>query len=484
MGRRTGEDRVTYDLVVLGGGTAGLVAALGAAAVGARACLVEQARIGGDCLWTGCVPSKSLIAAADAAQRARDATRFGVDTGEPRVDFARVMAHVRGAIAAIEPHDSAERLARDGVTVVHGHGRFVDDRTIRVATDSGDRDIRFHRALIATGSEPTLPPVEGLAELAPLTTDTVWDLEQLPRRLVLIGGGSIGCELGQAFARLGSRVTLLEAAPRLLPRDHPDAAAILHARLVANGVEVRVGAKITHAARRDALVIDVDGETLQADALLVAAGRRPRTDDLALERVSVELTDRGHVVVDSRLRTTTARIYAAGDVTGAPAFTHVAGYHGGVVVQNALLGLRRSVSYEAVPAVTYTDPEVAQVGLLEADARERHGTGIRIARFEHSALDRAITEAETVGFTELIANRKGYLVGATVVGAAAGEVIAELAAAIRAGKHLRDLAGAVHAYPTRSEAVQRAALEDLRRSLVRLRRPASWIITARRHFGK
>ena len=171
-------------------------------------------------------------------------------------------------------------------------------------------------------------------------------------------------------------------------------------------------------------------------------------------------------------------------MTGAPAFTHVAGYHGGVVVQNALLGLRRSVSYEAVPAVTYTDPEVGQVGLLEPDARERHGTGIRVARFEHSALDRAIAEADTVGFTELIANRKGYLVGATVVGAAAGEVIAELAAAIRAGSRLRDLAGAVHAYPTRSEAVQRAALEDLRRSLVRLRRPASWMIAARRHFGK
>ena len=292
---------MTYDLVVIGGGTAGLVAALGAAAVGARTCLVEQARTGGDCLWTGCVPSKSLIAAADAARHARDATRFGVDAGEPHIDFGRVMAHVRGAIAAIAPHDSPERLEREGVTVVHGHGRFVDGRTVRVATDSGDRDLQFRRALIATGSEPTLPPLEGLAELTPLTSDTVWDLEHLPRRLTLIGGGPIGCELGQAFARLGSRVTLLEAAPRLLPRDHPDAAAILHARLVADGVEVRVGAKITHAERRDAFVIDVDGETIHADALLVAAGRRPLTDDLALERVAVELTDRGHVIVDSRL---------------------------------------------------------------------------------------------------------------------------------------------------------------------------------------
>ena len=472
----------TYDLVVLGGGTAGLVAAIGSAGLGASVALVEQDRPGGDCLWTGCVPSKSLIAASHAAQRVRDAHRFGVDAGEPRVDFARVMRHVHGAIATIEPHDSAERLTAEGVTVLSGRGRFGGPGRIVVASHGAEQEIGYRKALIATGSTPTLPPVAGLPAARPLTSDTVWALETLPARLVVIGGGPIGCELGQAFARLGSRVTLLEAAPRLLIRDLPDAAQIVHDRLVEDGVDVRTGVVIDAAVRRadDVVVYLGGGSTVEADEILVAAGRVARTVDLGLDTVGVELTDGGHVQIDARLRTTASRIFAAGDVTGAPAFTHVAAYHGGVIVQNAILGLRRRVSYTVAPAVTYTDPEVAQIGSQAADA----GDGARVARFPHSGIDRAITEGDTSGFTELVADRKGRLVGATIVGPAAGEMIAAVAASMRAGARLRDLAGAIHAYPTRSEAIQRAALEDLRASLARYRRPLRSYLALRRRLGR
>ncbi len=473
---------MTYDLVVLGGGTAGLVAALGSAALGARVVLVERERLGGDCLWTGCVPSKSLIAAAAAAQRARDADRFGIDAPEPAVDFPAVMRHVHRAIATIEPHDSAARLRREGVTVVTGHARFAGAERIIVGTADGTTDLRYRRALIATGSSPALPPVPGLADVGPLTSDSIWDLAALPTRLVVLGGGPIGCELGQAFARLGSRVTLLEVAPRLLQRDHADAAQIVRERLEAEGLDVHTGAAIDGVSRRDGTIeVRCDGAPpIHADQVLVAAGRVPRTSDLGLESVGVELTERGHVRVNGRLATTTRSIFAAGDVTGAPAFTHVAGYHGGLIVQNAILGLRRTARYEAIPAVTYTDPEVAQVGALASDA----GDGARTVRLEHAALDRAIAEADTAGFTELVADRRGRLVGATVVGPSAGETIDELAYHVRAGTRLRTLAGVVHAYPTRSEAIQRAALVDLRASLGRYAGPLRAYLAVRRRLAR
>ncbi len=472
----------TFDLVVVGGGTAGLVAAIGAAGVGARVALVEQHRPGGDCLWTGCVPSKSLIAAADAAHAARTAGRLGVDAGGVTIDFTRVMAHVQEAIAAIEPHDSAQRLVREGVEFVAGRGRFVEPGRIVVEGAGAPRDLRYRRALIATGSAPTLPPVPGIEEVAPLTSDTVWDLAALPARLVVVGGGPIGCELGQAFARLGSRVTLLEVAPRLLPRDHADAAAILHATLVGEGVDVRCAVSISRARRRgdDVELAFADGTTVTGDRVLVAAGRRARTDGLGLDLVGVELTERGDVRVDERLATTGADVFAAGDVTGAPAFTHVAGYHGGLIVQNAILGLRRRTSYAALPAVTYTDPAVAQVGPLVADAP----AGARVVRFTHDALDRAIAEADTAGFTELVADRRGRLIGATVVGAAAGEIVAALAAEIGAGTRLRTVAGAIYAYPTRAEAIQRAALDDVRAGLRRYRRLLHAYLALRRLLGR
>jgi pyruvate/2-oxoglutarate dehydrogenase complex dihydrolipoamide dehydrogenase (E3) component len=468
---------VTYDLAVLGGGTAGLVTALGAATLGARVCLIERDRTGGDCLWTGCVPSKSLLAAAHAAHRAATAQALGIHASA-RIDPGGVFGHIRNAIATIEPHDAPARLAEAGIDLIGGVGVFTAPGRITI---DGNREVSYRRAVIATGSAPALPAIAGLADARPHTSDTIWGIDTLPRRLVVLGGGPIGCELGQAFARLGSDVTLIEVAPRLLIRDHPDAGRIVQASLERDGVAVRTGEPISDVHRDGEIIrLRCAGQVVEANELLVATGRTPRTPGIGFERVGVELTSSGHVRVDGRLRTSASRIYAAGDVTGAPAFTHVAGYHGGIVAANAVLGARRTARYEAVPRVTYTDPEVAQVGLLADQARERFGRRARIVRFEHAALDRAITDASTEGFTELVADGRGRLVGATIVGAGAGEVIALAAAAIRHRERLRTLAAAVHAYPTRGEGIQRAALEDLRRSAARLARPAALLIRARR----
>ncbi len=301
---------------------------------------------------------------------------------------------------------------------------------------------------------------------------------------MVIGGGPIGCELGQAFARLGSSVTLLEAAPRLLSATSPTprgSSATAWSPTASTSAPAWSSTPSCAAATVSSSSTSATARPSRPTRSSWRPAAAARTADLGLETVGVELTERGHVRVDARLRTTARRIYAAGDVTGAPAFTHVAGYHGGVIVQNAILGLRRRVSYAATPAVTYTDPEVAQIG---SRAGDRAATARRVTRFPHAALDRAITEGDTSGFTELVADRKGRLVGATIVGPAAGETIAAVAASIRAGARLRDLAGAIHAYPTRSEAIQRAALDDLRASLARYRRPLRAYLALRRRLGR
>lgn len=448
-----------YDLVVVGGGTAGLTAAIGAARLGARVLLAEQDRTGGDCLWTGCVPSKALLAAADRAHALRTAAEVGLAPVEPHVDLGRVMAHVRGSIRRLAPHDSPERLRREGVEVRLARARLVGPGRVRV----GDAEVRSRTILIATGARPALPPVPGLAEAAPLTSETVWGLEELPERLVIVGGGPVGCELGQAFARLGSRVTIAEAEPRLLPREEAAAGRVLSETLGDEGVEVRVDAA---AVAVDDGRLRVDGRggpaALPYDRLLVAAGREPVTGDLGLDRAGVRVHDGGWVVVDDTLRTTAEGVFAAGDVTGRLPFTHVAGWHGGLVVANALFGLRRSVDHERIPWVTFTDPEVARVGLTEDQARRRLGEGVRIARRDHDELDRAVVEASTAGFTKLVGDRRGRLVGATIVGSAAGESIAEVVAVMGHGGTIGDLGRTVHAYPTYTEAAWRAGLEYLR----------------------
>jgi len=449
-----------FDLVTIGGGTAGLVASLGVAGLGGRAALIEADRVGGDCLWTGCVPSKALLAAAATAHTMRTADRHGLDPVEPVVDLARVMATVRRAQAVIEPQDSPERLAAHGVEVVQGRGRFAGPGRIVV----GDRELRYRMALIATGSRPVLPPIDGLADVDPLTSDTVWGLDRLPGRLVVLGGGPIGCELGQAFARLGSSVTIVEALPYLLPREAPDVGAFLAAALRAEGVDVRVGVRaqsVTGAAGAAVLMLD-DGAEVPFDRILVAVGRRPATADLGLDTVGVELDERGHVAVDERLATTGNRIFAAGDVTGAMPFTPVAAHHARIVVTNAMFRARRQTGHDRIPWVTFTSPEIARVGLDAEAARRRWGQRAVVQRYNYAGLDRAITQGANRGWAELVGDPRRRLVGATVVGEAAGESIAELTAWITAGRRIDDISTTVHAYPTFAEGPSRAADDVLR----------------------
>lgn len=472
-----------WDLLVVGGGTAGIVAAKTAARFGARVALVERDRTGGDCLWTGCVPSKALLAAADVAARARSGAALGVHVGDVRVDFPAVMAHVRAAVAHIEPVDSVAALEAAGVTVVRGDARFTGPRHV----DVDGRTLTFRRAVLATGASPAVPPVPGLREAGPLTSDTVWDLEALPERLVVLGGGSIGCELGQAFARLGSRVTLVEALPRLLAREDPDAATLVHATLEKDGVEVLVG---HHAAAVEApgrITVTAEGatRTLEYDALLVAVGRTPRSAGLGLDAAGIAVDGRGFVTVDDRLRTTNRRVHAAGDVTAHPQFTHVAGVHGSLAATNAVLGLRRRVDVRAVPRVTYTDPEVAAVGRptwSEApSARPAH-----LVTRGHDEVDRAVAEGRTEGFARLVLADNGTTVaGATVVGPRAGETLAELTLAVRRGLSTTALAGTMHAYPTYADGPWNAAIARVQERLARPRTRAvlSALVRARRRLG-
>ncbi len=450
-----------YDLVVIGAGTAGITASIAAAGIGARVLLTEAARPGGECLWTGCVPSKALITTARRAHDMRAADRVGLEAVDPEVDLTRVMARVHEVIAAIEPHDSPARLREQGVEVVLASARFAGPG--RIAVDG--RHVRCRAALIATGSHPAMPPVPGLAGDQVLTSDNLWDLRELPARLVVLGGGPVGCELGQAFARLGSHVTIVEMRQHLLPGADPEAGGLVADVLRGEGVDVVTATTALSASGRELVVRRVTGEQqrLSFDRLLVATGRRPRTDGLGLEHVGVDTDADGFVHVDETLRTTGRNVFAAGDVTGKLPFTHVAGAHGAVVAANALFGLRRTVDLERMPWAVFTDPEIAQAGLTEALAGERWGgDAVTVARFGYGEVDRAVTGGHTTGFAKLVAGPKGRIVGATVVGESAGESIAEIVAWMRNDGRLRHLAQAIHAYPTMSEGPWQAALGDLR----------------------
>src|SRR5919109_973199 len=445
-----------YDLVVVGGGTAGLIASLYAARLGARVALVERAeQPGGDCLFTGCVPSKSLIASARLAHQMRTAGRLGLEPLEPRIDFARVMERIQGVIRQAGVRDKAEHLEAEGVEVIRAFGRFARPGVL----DAGGRELRFRTAIIATGSRPALPPIPGLAEAEPLTTETVWDLRELPARLAVVGGGATGCELGQAFARLGSSVEIVEAAPLLLPREDPEAGRFLTDVLSGEGVGLHLGAPVARVEpQHDGAGVLVAGERrIEYDRLLVALGRQPAGDGIGLENVGVDVDARGFVKVDARLHTTGDRIWAAGDAVGRMCFTHVAGHQGLTAMANALLRARRSFDYSAVPRVVFTDPELAKIGLTEAEARERLGRDPLVLRHDYAESDRALTAGTARGFAKLITGRRGRLLGATLVAPAAGESIAELAALVRRGGTAADLSQAIHAYPTYGEGPARAA---------------------------
>ena len=447
-----------YNLVVLGGGTAGLVAAAGAAGLGARVALVERHLLGGDCLVTGCVPSKALLRSARAAADARRAAALGVRTGDVEVDFPAVMERMRARRAELARHDSAARFRDLGVDVFLGEGRFTSPDTLEV----GGRTLRFSRAVVATGARAALPPIPGIEDAGVLTHQGLFSLEVLPPRLAVVGGGPIGVEMAQAFARFGSQVTLLEAGPRLLGQDDPAASAAVLEALRADGVDVRLGCRVEAVRRSDAdgpRTVQVSGEDggaeVEADEVLVAAGRAPNVEGIGLEAAGVRYDRREGVEVDDRLRTSNRRVFAAGDVASRHRFTHAADFLSRVVLRNALFLGRARASDLVIPRATYTDPEVAQVGLT-ADEASRRGLPHGVIEVALEDVDRAVLDGETAGFVKVVHDPRGRVLGATVVAAHAGEMIGELVSAVQRRAGLAELSAVIHPYPTVADAVRRA----------------------------
>jgi pyruvate/2-oxoglutarate dehydrogenase complex dihydrolipoamide dehydrogenase (E3) component len=447
-----------YDLAVIGGGTAGLVASAVSAGIGARTALVEQHKLGGECLWTGCVPSKALIRSASVLHTLRRAADFGIDVEGGRADFGRVMERIQSIIRVIEPHDSPERFRSLGVDVVEGRARFVSPEEAEV----GGRRVRAKRWLLATGSRTAVPAIPGLEAAGYLTHETVWDLRALPESLVVLGAGPIGIELAQAFARLGSRVTVVGAAAQVLEREDPEIAAVLARQLEREGIRILLRSTATSVhVEGGEKVITVGGTELRAAAILVATGRRPNVEEMGLEALGVEIGERG-VKVDASLRTSASNVWAAGDVAGPYRFTHVADYQARIAAPNALFPLRRKVDYRVVPWCTYTEPEVARVGLTEAEARETWGDAAGVFRYAHDSLDRALCDGEPDGLTKVVLDPKGRIVGAHVAAPRAGETIHEAVLAVRHRLKLSDLSGMIHIYPTYPESLKRAADAFLR----------------------
>ena len=449
-----------YDLVALGGGTGGLVSAAGAAYLGLKPALVEKAALGGDCLWTGCVPSKALIASARLARRMDRAAGLGLRPAGERHDFRAVMERMRSARGTVARHDDPERFREMGVAVHFGSARFLDASTVEV---EGVGRLRSKRFIIATGAVPAVPPVPGLENAGYWTYETVFDQNELPESIVILGGGPIGVEFAQVFARLGSRVTVLEMAPSILIKEDPDVAAFMHALLESEGIAVRVraAAKAVRVESGAKVVETSGGGRIEAAQLFVATGRRPCTDGMNLEAAGIR-TDRGAVVVDHHLRTTSKSAWGVGDVTGALQFTHVAEQMAKVALRNSILPANTKIRYDNVPWVTYTDPEIAHVGLLEAEAETAGGTTYR---YQMDDLDRAIVDGSAVGFVKVSANRKGKILGATIVAHGAGDLILPLVLAKQNGLSLSQVANTIFPYPTMVEGVKRASGEFMRSRL-------------------
>jgi len=443
---------LTPDLCVIGAGSAGLSVAAGAVQMGASVVLIEKGKMGGDCLNYGCVPSKALLAAAHRMESVRTARGFGI-AAEPSVDFAAVHKHVHDVIAAIAPHDSVERFEGLGVTVISGAAKFTSSRTM----EAGGRTIKPRRFVIATGSHAFVPPIAGLGDVPYLTNETVFDLTDLPRHLVVMGGGPIGCELAQAFRNLGSAVTLIEAA-KILPKDDPDLAAVVRKRLVAEGVTLHEGAQATAVARDEAgvRIILQSGAAVTGSHLLIAVGRRPSIADLDLHAGGIEATAKG-ITVDAGMRTKNRRAYAIGDCAGGPQFTHTAGYHAGIVVRSALFRLPAKANHNIMPWVTYTDPELAQVGLTEAEAQKQHGENYRVLTAAFADNDRARAERTTEGLIKVIVSPKGHILGAGIAGPRAGDLLQPWVLAMSNKLKIGSMATVIAPYPTLGEINKRAA---------------------------
>ncbi|MDE2133834.1 MAG: FAD-dependent oxidoreductase [Alphaproteobacteria bacterium] len=439
---------IRCDICVIGAGSGGLSVAAGAAQLGARTVLFERGQMGGDCLNYGCVPSKALLAAAHAAQIIRQSGRFGITCSEPQVDFPAVMRHVRDVISTIAPHDSVGRFEGLGVRVIRAEARFTSTREV----SGGDVCVRARRFVIATGSTAIVPTIPGIETVPALTNETVFSLENRPEHLLIVGAGPIGVEMAQAFRRLGSKVTIFEGT-RLLGKDEPEFAAILRQQFLAEGIIIRKGTEINSIARAESgieIALGTGGEHVIGTHLLVAAGRRPRIESLDLDRAGVAFTPKG-IMVDARLRTSNKRIYAIGDVASGPQFTHVASYHAGIFIRNALFRIPAKVDYRALPWVTYCDPELAHVGFTEAEARKQYGSDVRITAADFSANDRAQTEREIKGGIKVVTRGNGTILGASILGNHAGELIHLWVLAITRELKLSALTGVIFPYPTLGE---------------------------------
>lgn len=444
-----------YNMVAIGGGTAGLVSAAGTAILGGKAAMVERALLGGDCLVTGCVPSKVFIRSAKAAFDAATAKRWGVQASAVEVDFPTVMERVRELRAVIGHHDSAKRFRDLGVEIFFGEARFSGRDRVEV----GGSTLQFSRAVIATGARAAIPPIPGLEKAGYLTHETVFNLTERPDRILFLGGGPIGVELAQSFARLGSEVTLVEMMPQFLGPEDPDAVEVLRASLERDGVRILLATQVAQVdGRRITLRSERGEQQVEADAIFVGAGRKANIEGLGLEAAGVD-TDRHGIQVDERMRTTNKKIFAAGDVVLRHKFTHTADASARIVLQNALFPGRKKLSSLTVPWCTYTSPEIAHVGMYEADA-EKQGIAVDTFRVNFDDLDRAIVDGETEGFVKIHVRRgSDKIVGGTIVAEHAGEMIGEITLAMVAGIGMNTLSSVIHPYPTQAEAIRKAADE-------------------------
>ncbi len=450
-----------FDVVVIGAGSAGLVAATTALRLGARTALVEHRKVGGECLHSGCVPSKALVHAARVYHDMVHADRLGLPAVTARADFSRVMTHVREIVEGIYEHENPEVFRNMGIDVYESAAVFESPETVRVGTEI----LGFARAVVCTGSSPLVPPIPGLADVPYLTNENVWDITQLPSSILFIGAGPISVELGQALARFGSQVTLVEMLDRVLPNEDEDASAAIQAVLLQEGIALRLSARVTGVeSRGEEVRVTIEragtSEVLSAASVFVSVGRRPNIAGLGLERAGVRSSGRG-IEVDSGLRTTAPRIYACGDVAGPLRFTHTAGYQADVAVRNALSSEATAQDLSVIPWVTFSDPECARVGLTENEARARYGE-VRVLRVEADSVDRPRIEGRTEGFLKVLLDGSDRIVGAHAVAAHAGEFIHEIVLAMRHGLGIAAIASTIHAYPTSAELVRKAAVRYMR----------------------
>ena len=449
--------KTDYDLIIIGAGSAGLTAARFARGLGLSVALVERSRVGGDCTWTGCVPSKALLKAAGVAHSMRNADRFGLPRFDPAIDLRTVMGRIRSVIREIYDAESPDALARQGIDVIAGEASFTGPDVVKV----DGRSLTARRFLVCTGASPVVPDIPGLEGVAYHTYESVWELGELPSSMSIIGAGAVGCELAQAFARLGSEVTLIEAADRILPSEDPEASDVVSRRFTDERIKVLSRQTAQSVSSRDGdsgvRIRLPDGGSVDADALLVAVGRRSNITGLGLEAAGVQATTAG-IAMNRHLQTANRRIYAAGDVTGGPQFTHYAGWQGFMAVRNAFLPMNTVAVRGSVPRAVFTDPAVAQTGLTEAEAKEVHSDKVKVTRWPMNEVDRALTDGDSDGFVKAVHLPNGRVLGATIVGSRADEMVQEWTLAIDRGIKLGDLARSMHVYPTLSMASQQLAL--------------------------